>query len=326
MEKFKVVFKGAMIPALREVFKAEAPQDVEVVILGSEPMDEAEISRVSDADFLVVHKAGPSLPQIVEKSEKLKLIQTLSQGTDHLPMSQAAVKRIPVSNAGGITAISVAEHTLLLMLATLKSLSASIEAIRKEKPQMEINVENVHRLHNKTIGIVGLGNIGRWVAKLVLGFGANVIFSDTTDVPESTKTELEARQVSLDELLSSADVVTLHVPNLESTKKMIGWKQLSMMKPTAILVNTSRGTVVDESMLLRSLEEKRIAGAGLDVLEKEPPNPDNHLLHMNNVVVTPHIAAEAWEDYVLLFKLTWENVSLVRAGKEPRNLVTPRYV
>ena len=322
MESCKVVFKGVMRPALQKVFAGGAPPYAEVVILDPGPTNEDEIALISDADFLVVHKAGSSLSKIIEGSKKLKLIQTLSQGTGHLPMSVAAARRIPVSNAGGITAISVAEHTLLLMLATLRCLIKSIDAIHKEKPQMEINVENVHRLCNKTVGIIGLGNVGRWVARLVRSFSANVIFSDVADVPESIKAELQVRQVSLDELLTSADIVTLHVPNVESTRRMIGWQQLSMMKPSAILVNTSRGAVVDESALIRSLEEKRIAGAGLDVWDPEPPDPGNHLLHMSNVVATPHVAAEVWEDYLLLFQLTWENISRVWQGKEPHNIVT----
>jgi len=184
-----------------------------------------------------------------------------------------------------------------------------------------LSTKYIRRLHDKTVGIIGLGNIGRWVAGVVHGFGARVIFYDVADIPESVVVKLQANRVSLDELLSSADIVTLHVPLLESTRGLIGWKQLTMMKPSAILVNTCRGTVVDESALIRALNEEKIAGAGLDVLTDEPASPDNPLLHMDNVVVTPHIAAEVWEDYLLLIKLTWENVSLLAEGKEPRNIV-----
>ena len=143
-----------------------------------------------------------------------------------------------------------------------------------------------------------------------------------TILPESVTVLTQAKKVTLDELLSNADVVTLHLPLTEDTKTMIGWNQLTRMKPSAILVNTGRGALIDEAALVRALQEKKIAGAGLDVFEKEPPESDNPLLHMDNVVVTPHIASEVWDDYLLLIELAWENISLVLAGKEPRNLVT----
>jgi len=123
-------------------------------------------------------------------------------------------------------------------------------------------------------------------------------------------------------LLSISDIVTLHLPLTDDTKAIIDWNQLTRMKPSAILVNTGRGALIDEASLVRALHERKIAGAGLDVFEKEPPELNNPLLHMDNVVVTPHIASEVWEDYLLLIKLAWENISLVLDGKEPLNLVT----
>ncbi len=323
MEKYKVVFKGILEPLLREIFIEQAPPNARVEFIEPGATVEEETTQIRDADILVIHKSAGvlSLSQLIEKSEKLRLIQTFSQGVGHIPVRFAAEKGIRVCNAGGITAVGVAEHTVLLMLATLKRLQISVKIARQGKPATELSTKYIRRLHDKTVGIIGLGNIGRWVAGVVHGFGARVIFYDVADIPESVVVKLQANRVSLDELLSSADIVTLHVPLLESTRGLIGWKQLTMMKPSAILVNTCRGTVVDESALIRALNEEKIAGAGLDVLTDEPASPDNPLLHMDNVVVTPHIAAEVWEDYLLLIKLTWENVSLLAEGKEPRNIV-----
>jgi phosphoglycerate dehydrogenase-like enzyme len=325
MERYKVVFKGILEPLLREIFIEQAPPNVRVEFIEVGATAEEETARIRDADILVTHKssAGLSLSQLIEKSEKLRLIQTFSQGVGHIPVSLAAERGVRVCNAGGITAVGVAEHTVLLMLAALKRLSISVSIARQGKPATELTTKYIHRLHDKTVGIIGLGNIGRWVAAVVGGFGARVIFYDVADIPEPIMVELKANRVSLEELLSSADIVTLHVPLLESTRGLLGWKQLTMMKPSAILVNTCRGTVVDESALIRALNEEKIAGAGLDVLTDEPASPDNPLLHRDNVVVTPHIAAEVWEDYLLLIKLTWENVTLLSEGKEPRHIVAP---
>ena len=156
---------------------------------------------------------------------------------------------------------------------------------------------NTHELYEKTLGIVGFGNIGKRVAHLAYGFGANIIFYEKLDIPYATKADLQARQVSLEELLTTADIVTLHVPSMEASRNLITWKELSLMKPTAYIINTSRGAVINEADLIRALNEKKIAGAGIDVWEPEPPDPKNPLLHMENVVATPHAGAMAWENW-----------------------------
>jgi phosphoglycerate dehydrogenase-like enzyme len=121
----------------------------------------------------------------------------------------------------------------------------------------------------------------------------------------------------MDELFAQSDIVTIHIPSMASTKGMIGWNELSKMKPTAYLINTSRGAVLDEKALIRALQEKKIAGAGIDVWDPEPPKPDNPLLHMPNVVATPHSAGPAWEIWQPSFEVMWTNAVLVSEGKQP---------
>ncbi len=210
------------------------------------------------------------------------------------------------------------------MLAVMRRLLPSVENIRKGKFRAGPGLDRkyFHQLYEKTVGIVGFGSIGQRVAKLVRGFDAKVIFTKRSEAPQSIVTDLQAQRVNLEELLSSADIVSLHLPLLESTRRMIGWKQLTMMKPSAILINTSRGDVVDEAALIRALREKKIAGAGLDVFEPEPPSPDNPLLSMDNVVVTPHTGGSASENLAPRIKIMWDNVLRVWEGKEPRNIVT----
>jgi phosphoglycerate dehydrogenase-like enzyme len=323
MKKHKLIFSGMLDPALKEIFKAEALPDVEVTFIDRGVPLEAVTEKLKNADFLVVHKSTISPFNLLEKAEKLKFLQTLSIGTTHIPVQQATERGIPVSYAGNVTARSVAEHTILLIMATLKRFMAANDIARHGKTNADWNVKYIRRVEGKIVGIMGFGNIGQAVAKMVCGLGAHVLYFDIRDIPESVTAPLQAKRMNLNELLSNADIVTLHLSLTRDTERIIGWDQLNMMKPSAILVNTGRGALIDEAELIRALKEKKIAGAGLDVFEKEPLDLDNPLLHMDNVVITPHIASEVWEDYILLIKLVWKNISLILDGKDPHNLVIP---
>ncbi len=324
MKKYKVVFSGTLDDSIKDKFVEEALPGVDVVFISREETPENISTILQEADFLVIHKSYISPRELLEKATSLKFMQTFSVGTTHIPIQSAADRGILVSYAGNITAQSVAEHTILLILATLKRLMPAVDTIRNGRMNAAWNVKFIHRIEAKVVGIVGFGNIGQAVARMIRGLGASVIYFDIRDIPEYVTDPLQARRVTFDDLLSIADIVTLHLSLTDDTRQIIGWNQLIRMKPSAILVNTGRGALVDESALIRALRERKIIGAGLDVFEMEPPELNNPLLHMDNVVTTPHIASEVWEDYMSLIKLTWENISLVLAGKKPRNLVTPQ--
>ncbi len=319
----KVVFHARVEPESQGMFIAAAPSSMQVVVADPDASEEKLAGQMEDADFLVTYRGGYVPEQVLRRARRLKLIQDMGQGVNHIPQRLASELGIPVANSGGANALAVAEHTILLILATYKNLLASVDALRHGKFDTDMDRQYFHQLYKKTVGIVGFGHIGRWVARLVRGFEANVTFYDTADVPQSIIANFQARRVSLEELLSSADVVTLHVPFLESTRGMIGWEQLAMMKPSAILINTSRGTVVNEAALIRVLREKKIAGAGVDVFEQEPPGPDNPLLNMDNVVATPHLGGIVQENWAVSVDSTWENLLRVWEGKEPHNVVAP---
>ena len=325
MKKVNVVYKGLLHNSLRDIFASNGPPFMDLKFIDEGMTPEEEIALVKEADVLVSHKGGHGLPmpRLIEKAENLKLLQTFAQSTEYFNAKSMNEKGITVSFAGGLTAISVAEHTILLMLAVLKRLRTSMNIVWRVRCVTGLDTPNTRRLHSKNVGIVGFGNIGRWVARQVNGFGANAFFYDQFLIPESVISETGATGVTLDELLEKSDIVSLHVPLTEGTMGMIGENQFNMMKPSAILINTCRGGVVDEQALINALETGRIAGAGLDVLAKEPPDTDNPLLHMENAVVTPHIASEVWEDYILLIELTWDNVTRLAEGRELRNVVTP---
>ncbi|MDD4876718.1 MAG: 2-hydroxyacid dehydrogenase [Dehalococcoidales bacterium] len=315
-----VILTRGMNPELLDAFMAEKPAGWQVSLVNPDNDDQKVAKELEDAQYLLP-MYGPVMPKILQMAKQLKLIQTWGQGTDHLPVNWALRKGIAVANSGGANAIAVAEHTVLLILACLRKFILFNQSTRDGKFRPYIGRDSLNQLYDKTVGIVGFGSIGRWVAKLCYGFGANIIYSKRTFVPYVLRADFKARPVSLDELLSISDIVTLHIPALASNRELIGWNQLIKMKPSAYIINTSRGTIIDEVALLRALNEKKIAGAGLDVWNPEPPDPKNPLLQMPNVVATPHYAGSAIENRKWAYEAIWRNILLVSEGKEPLNSI-----
>jgi phosphoglycerate dehydrogenase-like enzyme len=178
--------------------------------------------------------------------------------------------------------------------------------------------DRVSELAGKTLGIVGLGNIGKKVARRAAAFDMDVQYYDIQRLTEDQEDALGVRFVLLGELMRTSDVVSLHVPLDDTTRAMIGARELALMKREAILVNTCRGPVVDESALHRALKEGTIAGAGLDVLVEEPPAPNHPLFALPNVTLTPHSAGPTWENWAGRFRNGFDNIQRVAAGRPPR--------
>jgi phosphoglycerate dehydrogenase-like enzyme len=172
-------------------------------------------------------------------------------------------------------------------------------------------------LYGRTLGIIGLGTIGKKVARLAAAFGMDVIYYDTTRLTEDQTDALDVRFRLLEEVLRSADLVSLHVPLTPATRHMIGAAELALMKPTAYLINTSRGPVVEEQALYAALAENRIAGAGLDVFDQEPPPSDNKLFGLDNVILSAHLAGPTWDNQYTRFRNAYDNVQRVARGETP---------
>jgi phosphoglycerate dehydrogenase-like enzyme len=225
---------------------------------------------------------------------------------------------VPVANNGGANAIAVAEHTILLMLAVLKQLvrfHLDVVAGRWRPPAS--SESPVYELSGRMVGVVGLGNIGKKVARRVAAFDARVQYYDIVRLSEAEEDALGVRFVLLSELLRTSDIVSLHVPLTDATRRMIGASELGLMKPGAILVNTCRGPVVDEEALYQALKERRLAGAGLDVLVDEPPPKDHPLFSLPSVTLTPHSAGPTWENWTARFRNGFDNIERVAAGRRP---------
>lgn len=313
-----VVLTSGMEPDMWDLFMSEKPAGWVVTKVNPDEGEQKIIKEVADAEYLFTMGIGRVSPKVIENAKNLKLIQAMTQGTEHLPIKEAMERNIPVCNTGGANAMAVAEFTLLLMLAATRKLLPLNQSLKEGRFRGNLGRKETHELYDQTIGILGFGNIGRRVAKICHdGFGANIIYYERMFIPYALRADSHARPVSMDELFAQSDIVTIHIPSMASTKGVIGWNELSKMKPTAYLINTSRGAVLDEKALIRALQEKKIAGAGIDVWDPEPPKPDNPLLHMPNVVATPHSAGPAWEIWQPSFEVMWTNAVLVSEGKQP---------
>ena len=320
MASTKVVFLTGLKEALIEEVVSYSPPDYEVVVLDKSSTEEQRINEVRDADFLLCYGQDPS-DEVIKSLEKCRLVQLLAAGYDRMNLDLLAELEIPCANNGGANSWAVADQAVLLMLAIYKQLLASDNSTREGRWAEPITGQNTFEMADKKVGILGIGNIGRQVAKRVQGFAAKVQYFDLYPLDERTAEELNVTYVSLDELFSTSDIISCHTPLTNDTKHIVNSNTLSLMKPTAILINTSRGPVVDEEALISALQSGVIAAAGLDVFEKEPVSPDNPLLKMDNVVATPHMAGTTWDTWARRANFGFENMERIRNGEAPQAVV-----
>ncbi|MCI0545939.1 MAG: 2-hydroxyacid dehydrogenase [Candidatus Rokubacteria bacterium] len=274
-------------------------------------------AAMRDADYFVGFARGISR-EFYRDAPRLKLIQLISAGYDRVDLAAAKEAKVPIANNGGANSVAVAEHTLLLILAVLKRLSWQHNNVFAGKWRVgDFSEVRLYELAGKVLGIVGLGTIGKKVARRAKAFDMSVLYYDIVRLTEAEEDALGVRFALLPELLRLSDVVSLHVPLSETTRKMMGAREFAMMKPTAVLVNTCRGPVVDEEALHQALADRRIAGAGLDVMVEEPPASNHSFFGLDNVTITPHTAGPTWENWPKAFRNAFDNVERVAAGRHP---------
>jgi phosphoglycerate dehydrogenase-like enzyme len=261
-----------------------------LVVCDTRGMVDADlITVVQDADVLVLSNR-PLSGNVIMGCPKLKLICVAFTGIDHVDQETCKKRGIVIHNAAGYAVHAVSELAIGLMIALLRRI---IPADAKTRTRGTNGESAGHELFGKTVGVVGCGHIGLQVARLANAFGCHVLGFD----PHVVKVgDVSMEQVDLDELLSRSDIVTLHLPLMPETRGFIGQAQLTKLKPSAILINTARGPIVEQAALIDALTQKRLAGAGLDVFDLEPPLPANHpILTAPNTVLTPHIGFETVE-------------------------------
>jgi len=320
----KVLFINGQREEVANIFYEKAPEGFDVSWRPYPLNDNEKADMIKDVEFLVLHPAVVS-QSVLREAKSLRLIQLLTAGYDEIDLKLTAELGIPVATNGGANAWAVAELCIALLLSLYRRLLACDQSVRKGKWRQPITGFNTFEVAGKTVGLIGAGNIGRKVARRFKSFETRILYYDERPAAD-IENELDARKVSLDELLRESDIITIHLPLLKETRALIGKRELSLMKPNSILLNTSRGPIVDEEALIGALTENRIAGAGLDVFDKEPISTDNPLLKLENVLLTPHTAGHSYEGWFRRTQFAWENIQRVTTGQQPLSIAFPEDV
>lgn len=311
MSKFKVLLPQSVA---KEGIHYLEDAGCEIIRPGG--IEEQELMQaVKGCDAILIRTAKISRA-VIESADKLKVIARHGVGLDNVDIEAASEKGIYVCNAPTANINSVAEHVVGLMLSVSHFLTAADKALRQGDFQARNRLIG-NELLDKTVGLIGCGNIGRLVAqKCALGMGMKVITYD----PHAGKLDQDyiEKVDSMEELLKQADYVSLHVPYLPELHHVIDAEKLKMMKPSAYLINAARGGLVDEEALIQTMNANLIAGAALDCFEEEPPPADHPFWQMENVVVTPHMAAHSKEAMVRMALTPAEEIVRVKNGQEPK--------
>ena len=300
---------------------AAAPKTLEVAYRGPADADVPALIKASDG--LVIPAVGPKLAPELFEGTALRLVQVTGAGVDRLDQGALTRLRIPVANVPGGSNSAVAEYAVTaasMLLRRFAWADAEIKAGRYAPFRARMVADNLKGIEGLTVGLIGFGTIGRAVAQAFHRMGAKLCTFDPAAGYAALAKSLDARPVSLDELLAGSDMVSLHVPLLPATQNLIGAKELARMKPGAILIQGSRGGIVDEAALAASLTSGHLGGAAVDVYSTEPPAPDNPLLKLtgeaaSRLLLTPHIAGITRQSWTSLFRTAWQNVERVVVQK-----------
>ena len=286
------------------------------------PPKEMLLKEIADVDGLICLLTSKIDEEIINAGKNLKVISQVAVGYDNIDVEAASKRGIVVTNTPGVLTETTADFAWTLLMATARRVVEADKYIRRGdwKVPWDLLMFLGQDVWGKTLGIIGLGRIGSAVAKRGKAFNMRVIYYDMRRNEEREK-ELGVEFVDLETLLKEADFVSIHVPLFPSTRHLISEKELKMMKPTAHLINTSRGPVVDGKALYKALKDGWIRGAALDVHEKEPIEMDNPLLTLDNVVLAPHIASASVETRTKMAIMAAENLVTALKGKVPPNIV-----
>ncbi|MDA8124962.1 MAG: 2-hydroxyacid dehydrogenase [Deltaproteobacteria bacterium] len=319
----KIALLGPFTDKMQASFQEILPAGFELFLV---PTKE-EYDKLPDADY-IVFRTLEIREETIKTLRRTKLIQRWGVGYDIVDIQAAGEHRIPVAIMSGINATQVAEMTILQTLAALRNLIPLHNGMANGQWLKKEFEKRSYVIQGKQVGIVGLGNIGLKVAALFRAFGANIAYYDTPRRPVEIEAPVGARYMSLDKLLETSDIVSLHVPLLESTRHMINKAAIALMKPTAVIINTSRGGIIDEAALYEALSNNRLLGAGLDVFENEPLLQDSPLRSLKNVVMSPHIGGSTVDNNGTMAKRAIENIVNVSMGQEvsPGDLVNAQYL
>ncbi|MEU6258378.1 NAD(P)-dependent oxidoreductase [Streptomyces sp. NPDC047043] len=295
---------------------------------------EANVTVVEAADenpdalreaHVIITALAPVTAQHLAAAPELRLVQCASHGFEYVDVDAARAGGVQVANIGssGAESQNVAEQTFALMLALAKQLIPAHTALVEADWALPRLQRSLTELSGKTLGIVGLGQIGQEVARRAAAFDMSIVYAGRRRLPEETEARFGgARHVPLDELLRTADYVSLHAPLTDETRHLLNAERLALLKPTAFVINTARGAMIDQDALADALEKGALAGAGVDVFDPEPPTPALRLLKAPNVVLSPHVGGVTRETLIRIALAAVQNVADFLAGGQPRDVVS----
>lgn len=291
-----------------EILKSVVPEGYTIKTL-DEPTYEQLLKEVVDADYLLVSGRLKIDKDVLDAAKKLKMIQRTGVGTEMLDKEEIKRRGIPVYVNAGVNARSVAEHTLTLMLACLKRINTIDKQVRQGIWKKQETGTSCHELYGKTVGLVGMGAIGRQVAEYLHCFGARVLYTDLHQLNEEQEAAFGALYIpTFDELLPKVDILSFHCPLTKDNQGILNANTISKMKDGAIVVNTARGKLINESDLYEALSCLKLASAGLDVHYEEPMKSDASLCSLDNVILSPHIAGLSFETFYTMMKDAVDNI------------------
>lgn len=309
----KIALTGPFDAKMQAAIQKELPEGFEIV-LAPTPED---FDKLRDADYMILRTV-----EIREKTlktmRKMKLIQRWGVGYDIVDIKTAGELNMPVAVMPGINANQVKELTVLMILAVYRNLVAMHSGILGGQWPRNEYMKRSYTVSGKTVGIVGIGHIGRMVAKQIQTFDTRIQYYDVVRLSAEQEAELDIRYVPLEELFRTSDIISLHIPLTAENKYLINSQTIALMKPTAVIVNTSRGGIINEADLYEALKSDRLLGAGLDVFEHEPLSMDSPLRSLKNLVMTPHVGGNTVENNSNMARRAIENILKISSGRGMR--------
>lgn len=320
--KYKIVSLAGIVSDKAEILATVDAQLIEVALKSEDDI----IREAGDADAVVVGANEPYTRKVIAALTKCKVISRQGIGYNNIDTMAATEEGIPVAYVPDASVAEVSDHAMALIMCFSRKLLTINQAAKEGAWQLGRGlgafVRPLYRLNEQTLGLVGLGRIGKVISQKAKAFGLRIIVYDPY-VPEAVARELGVELVGLGRLLSESDYISLHAPLTEETRHLFKLEQFRKMKPSAYIINTSRGGLVDESALITALSEGYISGAALDVMDPEPPRPDNPLLKMENTIITAHSAFYSESSAEELKRYAIEAVLDALTGKWPAKLANP---
>ncbi len=309
-------------PERQRLFMEHAYPEMEVSVVSSTASNKEKIEACRDVEAVIMVAPGISL-DFLKQCPNVKLLQSTFAGYDNVDINGMSALGIAFANNGGGNAIPVAEYTMGLISGVTRGVFRGVQNAKAGNWSAGLREFPTWELTGKCVGIIGMGAIGQRVARMLTGYECDTVYYKRNRISPELEQELHARYLPLDELLQVSDFVTMHNALNQSTRGMIGKEQLALMKPTSIIINTTRGACIDQDALYEALTNGGIAGAALDVLAEEPTPPDHPIWQLNNVVITPHQSGISQESVARSAAFAFANVRRAVLGEPILSLIAP---